>query len=360
MADLDYFGADYGAEAPSRLADAARNFGWVNWAGALTSLGLTAAMATWAVDLTFRDVSGVPVIAALEGPMRVKPDNPGGTVAPFQGMALSDITSGGAAAPAPDQIVLAPAPLALDAPALGARLAAAGVDPVAEALAAPEPAAITAAAPVALPETDLAAKLLPAAPVAVAAVLRDDDVAEAINASAPAAEIVASNLAVLTPSEPEVAAAPAAPVVAGVARSARPSARPARRAAAAAASADPVASAVSAALAAVPTDAPAAASGTQVASASRDIDPATIAPGTRVVQLGAFDSEAVARSEWDRLDGRFGDYLAGKSRMIQKATSGGRDFWRLRVVGFEDGADARRFCSALLAKDAACIPVTVR
>jgi len=64
--------------------------------------------------------------------------------------------------------------------------------------------------------------------------------------------------------------------------------------------------------------------------------------------------------EWDRLSGKFSAYMGDKRRLVQKARSGGRDFWRLRVVGFEDGSDARRFCSALLAKDAACIPVTVR
>ncbi len=125
MADFDYYGADYGAEEPSRVMEAVRNFGFANWAGALTSLGLTAGMAVWAIDLTFRDVSGVPVIAALEGPMRVAPKDPGGTVAPFQGMALSDITSGGVAAPAPDQIVLAPPPVTLNAPALAERVATA-------------------------------------------------------------------------------------------------------------------------------------------------------------------------------------------------------------------------------------------
>ena len=126
MADLDYYGADYGLEEPSRFMEAARNFGLANWAGAITSLGLTAGLSVWAVDTTMRDVSGVPVIAALEGPMREAPRIPAARVAPFQGLALSDITSGGPAAPAPDQIVLAPPPVSLDAPALSERIAAAG------------------------------------------------------------------------------------------------------------------------------------------------------------------------------------------------------------------------------------------
>jgi hypothetical protein len=114
--------------------------------------------------------------------------------------------------------------------------------------------------------------------------------------------------------------------------------------------------AIRAAVSAPPPPAPVAAE----PAGFRDIDPAVVPAGTRVVQLGAFDNEAQARSEWDRLQARFGSYMSGKDRMIQKARSGGRDFWRLRAVGFSDGSDARRFCSALLARDAACMPVTIR
>jgi hypothetical protein len=78
------------------------------------------------------------------------------------------------------------------------------------------------------------------------------------------------------------------------------------------------------------------------------------------VQLGAFDSDEVARSEWGRLSSRFNDYLAGKKRVIQRAESGGRVFYRLRAMGFSDLADARRFCSALVAENADCIPVVTR
>ncbi|MFN4173394.1 MAG: SPOR domain-containing protein, partial [Pseudorhodobacter sp.] len=75
---------------------------------------------------------------------------------------------------------------------------------------------------------------------------------------------------------------------------------------------------------------------------------------------GAYDSVETARQEWDRLGARFGDLLIGKSRIVQAAQSGGRTFYRLRANGFADEADQRRFCSALLSEQAACIPVTVR
>ena len=57
---------------------------------------------------------------------------------------------------------------------------------------------------------------------------------------------------------------------------------------------------------------------------------------------------------------RFGDYLNGKDRIVQTAESGGRTFYRLRAHGFADLSDARRFCSALVAEGADCIPVVTR
>ncbi len=91
-----------------------------------------------------------------------------------------------------------------------------------------------------------------------------------------------------------------------------------------------------------------------------DVDPASLPVGTRLAQLGAFDSPEVARAQWDQIATRFDSYLNGKSRIVQKATSGGRVFYRLRAMGFEDIADARRFCSALVAQNADCIPVVTR
>ncbi|WP_299815178.1 SPOR domain-containing protein [uncultured Jannaschia sp.] len=356
MADFDYFGADYGAEAPSRLADAIRGFGLVNWAGALTSIGLTAGLATWAIDLTFRDVSTVPVIVALDGPMRVAPEDPGGTVAPHQGMAISDITGGGAATPAPEEIVLAPPPVALDAPALAARVAA--VEAAVEDSPAEQVAIVEAA-----PEDDAEAMI----ELAALEMVEMPDGSEAVDADMAEAEPIEAAPEPLTSNaiENSVQAAlmealggsDAASSVTdgrGIATSIRPKRRPTDLRSALAAPSS------------LPIDAPAAGMGVQVASidpvrpAAIEVDPATIAAGSSVVQLGAFDSAGVARAEWDRLAPRFRDYFDGKKRAIQKAGSEGRTIWRLRVVGFADGDEARRFCSELSAQGASCFPVTAR
>ena len=355
MADMDYFGADYGAEAPSRLVEAARSFGLVNWVGAATSTALTIGLCVWAGGLAFGDVSRVPVIRAVEGPMRVAPEDPGGTHMPYQGLALSDITSGGAASPAPDEIVLAPPPVQLDAPALAEREAAA----VARA-AGPEAVETAAAAtPAAAPALDDEAAAL----VEKLAALSAEGAPELANlvlvradASAPIETEAATEAAAPGPRTIAVADAVAtAPLEPGLTRSARPRLRPAAlRRAVATPAASPVA-------------APAAPEGTRVAALPTATDAAPVeapaaapAPGTRVAQVGAFDSEAIARAEWTRLQGAFGDYLQGRGQLIQQAQSGGRDFWRLRITGFEGPDDLRRFCSALVAREQACIPVTVR
>jgi hypothetical protein len=93
---------------------------------------------------------------------------------------------------------------------------------------------------------------------------------------------------------------------------------------------------------------------------SVEVDPTTVAVGTRLVQFGAFDSPEAARAEWLKLDAKFSDFLRDKQRVVQQAVSGGKTFYRLRAMGFSDINDARRFCSALLAERQACIPVIVR
>ena len=83
----------------------------------------------------------------------------------------------------------------------------------------------------------------------------------------------------------------------------------------------------------------------------------SVPPGTRLVQLGAYGSAEVARTEWANALAQFGDYMVGKERVIQEAETGGRKFWRLRALGFESLADSRRFCAVLVSDGANCIPV---
>lgn len=276
-------------ERPRRVSVA----GLVNVAGAVTSLALLGGIGVWGYGMVMRDVSGVPVVRALEGPMREAPEDPGGQPAAHQGLAVNKVAGEGTAAPPPDRVIIAPQPL----------------DLMAEDAMRPAPAPAHGI-PVPRPQ-----------PAGVHLAVLREEVADA-PPPAPA-------------SAPASARIPA--VGGGLGQSLRPRIRPA--------SADPVAFALAAAMA---------------APAAREVEPDNLPVGTRLAQLGAFDSAEVARAEWERLSALLGDLLEGKSPVVQRAESGGRVFYRLRAAGFEDLADARRFCSAMQAEKAECIPVVTR
>lgn len=264
---------------------------FTNIAGALVSIALVAGVGHWGYGVVVRDVSGVPVVRALDGPMRETPVEPGGREAAHQGLSVNRVAAQGATAEPPERVIIAPPPLDLtleDIPRMASVAAqAAGTD-------------------------------------------RSGDVHLA----------VARHPAQAAPDAPAKATPePGArdeTVEGGIGRSLRPRLRPALP--------DPVTYALAAA-----TSAP-----------SIDVDPDSLPVGSRLAQLGAFDSADVARAEWERLSARLGDLLDGKRRVVQRAESGGRTFYRLRAVGFEDLADTRRFCSALQAERAECIPVVTR
>ncbi len=292
--------------------------------GSILSVGLVIGLGVWGYKLLVRDVSGVPVIRAAEGPMRIQPEDPGGRQTLNQGLSVNDVAAIGTAGAAPDQLILAPPPLDLsDEDAAGT------VAPSAE-----------RAAESSSPDTPESAQDIQ--PEDVPAPEGDPDMvalAEAISEGItpledlPETPANAEGQAAVTDDDAEL---PMGNETA-VASSLRPKARPAdlrniREVAAKSPAAQDV----------------------------NDVDPETIPVGTRLAQLGAFSSEEIAREEWDRLGKQFGEYLAGKDRVIQRATSGGRTFYRLRAMGFDDLADARRFCSALVSEKAECIPVVTR
>lgn len=300
-----------------------------NVAGALVSLALVVGIGIWGYKLLVRDVSGIPVVKAAAGEMRVRPEDPGGQLAQHQGLSVNAVAAEGAAAKPADRLILAPTPIDLEAE-----------DQV-------MPASMVATAPQAEAESPLQK-----APVLntekVAAAMETGNVEEIVAQltagvapitalSADPEEVVATVtetvVAEVSAAERQVTALLDAP---GVRHSARPKLRPAVKAVVTPAS--------------LTTDVP----------ATEEVDATTLPAGTRLAQLGAFDSPEVARQQWDQLSNRFDAYLADKKRIVQRASSGGRTFYRLRAMGFEDIADARRFCSALVAENADCIPVVTR
>ncbi|MEQ9239571.1 SPOR domain-containing protein [Roseovarius indicus] len=287
----------------------------VNLLGAVTSLALVVGVGVWGYKLVIRDVSGVPVIRAAEGPMRIQPEDPGGRQALHQGLSVNDVAAEGTAAKPADRLILAPEPLDLS-----------------------------------LEDTQLARLDDRTTTVTVGEAESGEEVAQddtpmrfaSVEALAESLAEGVEPLQELPAAEPveeeELEERDSPPVEGGIGRSLRPKLRPSSL----------VTSPEGVAMAAVAN------------ASARDVDPSKIPVGTRLAQLGAFSSHEIAVQEWDKLADRFDEYLEDKDRVIEKATSGGRTFYRLRAMGFADLSDARRFCSALVAERAECIPVVTR
>lgn len=332
--------------------------GTVRVLGALASMALVVGVGVWGYKLMIRDVSGVPVVRALEGPMRLQPDSPGGQQADHQGLAVNAVAAAGTAAPTADRLMLAPRPVELtaeDTP-ISANTSQSEQAQMAG-IAGDSPDDLNAMTVEALVE-HLTAGVAPLDGVTAAESDPGDaapgDAAaravqpEVLGADTPkVADSQLADQSSETPVQPAVLSGP------GLTRSLRPVARPARAVVSRDAdsgerdeTADKLlASAINAAVDTV---------------ASLEVDPDSLPAGTRLAQLGAYDSIEIARVEWDGLSLKFEEYLDGKKRVIQKASSGGRTFYRLRAMGFDDLSAARRFCSALVSENTDCIPVTIR
>ena len=310
-------------------------------AGAALSLALVIGVGVWGYQLMARDVSGVPVVRAVQGDMRIRPEDPGGRQADNQGFAVNQVAAAGSTAGPAEKIVLAPQPIDL----------ADESTPLIDQLAAAQPrfagnAAANEAQPAAAEiSTEMASIQALADQIAAGAT----PLAGIGQTQTPPVQTAVTDVAKTQPDAPVQTgrATPAVPVapqaglvdsaVPGVASSLRPVTRPAALRTASLSPSAPVAS-----------------------GSARDVDPASIPAGTRLVQLGAYESPEIARTEWDRFSARFGDYMQGKDRVVQRAQSGGRTFYRLRAINFTDLADARRFCAALTAQNTDCIPVVTR
>ncbi|WP_134724418.1 SPOR domain-containing protein [Paracoccus luteus] len=339
------------AGAPARITDRDSVLGRVarltHYLGALVSVLLMCALAVWGYRLVVRDVSGVPVIRAVEGDARIAPDNPGGELSDRTGLAVNAVAAGTGAAPV-ERVAIAPAPTALSGQdvAMG-ELGATAHEPAA---ASDQPLVEDAADTVALTDAE-AARLAAdqaaadtaadtAALAQVPAVAPGDTDAQPVGAAVTTADGRPAQDTAITAALAEAGAVPS------VTTANRPLPRPRRLAAAAPASdAAPVA-----ALAIAPESAPAA----EPPAAARP------AAGAPLVQIGAFDSNAIAQSEFTRVSGRFGALFSGKAPVVQEHQVNGRTFYRLRVAGFDSRDDARRFCAALIEAGTDCIPAVAK
>ena len=321
MADLEFdeFEGDYGTSAygsagfgaDGRLDRAKR---LVNMAGAVCSVALVLGLGFWGYRLAVRDVAGVPVMRALVGPMRIAPADPGGNQASNQGLSVNAIAATGTSQPLSDQLTLAPRPIELQPDdGTGLQVAAANTDQGAVRV-------VQASLQITGSATSGPATSL--------------QVTDPLGDGAGTPVEVSSEAAV----DPQTAAPlGAATQIALVTTSLRPKARPSAKTA----SVKP-------------------ANVQSVSASATEIDPATLQIGTRLAQLGAFDSPDIARTHFAQLQSEYGELMTGKAMVIQTATSGGRTFYRLRAHGFDGDDDARRFCAVLESDNVDCIPVAQR
>ncbi|MFL0357460.1 tetratricopeptide repeat protein [Erythrobacter sp. GH1-10] len=93
---------------------------------------------------------------------------------------------------------------------------------------------------------------------------------------------------------------------------------------------------------------------TRVASASsqRRMAVASGASATHLVQLGSFDSRAVAETKWEELQRKFPS-LKGRDAVITEAEVNGKTYFRVAATGFT-GKSARSMCSTAKSKGTGC------
>jgi hypothetical protein len=318
MADLEFDPYEGAYPATHQRFGRALNIG-----GAVCSVALVLGLGIWGYRLAVRDVSGVPVFRAIEGPLRTAPADPGGQQASHQGLSVNAVAAAGVARPVPESLRLAPKEVDLT----DEDVAGLADMPLSEVSA-------EAGQPVA-PTPMMADDGQAVVSAALAEAMGDEG-----GVTAPEAVVTDAALDVAT--DAAVADAIAAPEavlpVAEAKPSVRPRARPAYLHQAAAKATEAVEPPVSAA----------------------PVDLASLTAGAQLVQLGAFDTENQAQQEWSRLEGQFATLLSGKAMVVQAAQSGGRTFYRLRAAGFGGAEDARAFCNTLLTGNSTCIPVTQR
>lgn len=296
--------------------------GPAQWGGAIVSLALIVGLGVWGYNLMARDVSGVPVIRDMSGNARSVPENPGGQLAMHQGLSVNSVTADGSASAPADTLTLAPRPMALtdeDRPMGDTVTIVSNYQPDNAYTQVPEPMPVLA---------PLAAEVVVPDPLELSSV-----------------EPVAAQADIEVPSE-----------AGAFVRSPMPKARPIRVAAAAPLAAESATPAVvsDASLNGVAGDILAA------LGADGEVPTSQVPVGALLVQFGAFQNEDIARAEWDRLATKFKALMEDKTRVIEKAESGGKTFYRLRALGFNDAADSNRFCAALTAHNAACVPARQR
>jgi len=276
---------------------------YANIVGSVISLVVFVGIIGWGAQTMLRDSSGVPVVQALDGPVRIAPEDPGGVLASHQGLTVNEVASSQGLVALEDRLQLAPRPINLQAE--------------------DQPTATLMAASTALQKNSTLNLMAPERLIAAEDLSTVDKTAEDLAATLAARTFIIQNISAADQAGSSMVSASAG---LGLTQSLRPRVRPAM-------------------FKVIP--APAAETSGEISR------------GTPMAQLGAFGSQDNAMEAWTDLSERHGDYLVGKPHLILKAKVGGSIIYRLRVHGFTDSADARRLCTALNGQNAECYSVVM-
>jgi len=281
------------------------------WTGAALSLSLLAGAIGWSYQLIVRDINQIPIVRAQLGPLRVAPDNPGGLTAANQGLSVTQLAVNEKPLLS-NEIRLAPAAEILNAENLSLKITqdvkSNTDDETFEIKEVNE-------------ENSLNLTVL-SNEIETGSRFKEGEVLSKVAFSQKKMEIENAVSLALSITDDQVVS----PTLL------RPKIRPESFRRDSKTSLD------------------------QVASNELISEPPV---GSAVVQLGAFESKNLAKSEWQRFEKLLGSILISKKMVVQKAESGGKIFYRLRASGFDDISDARQFCTAISDK-VACIPVVTR
>ncbi|PWC34348.1 SPOR domain-containing protein [Azospirillum sp. TSO35-2] len=346
--DVNYAADPYGM--PSRQSASKRGLLALGFA----VVGVVAFAGTVVVGFRGHDriaSDGPPLLTADPGPVKARPDQPGGLEVPHQDILayerLRDHDANGKGNPAVERL-LPPPEVPLPRPVVTPQMPAAVPLPTV-----PSVAQLPPGSTATVPRDSVAAAVAAAAPLVPPEPLPGQPTAMPPAAVPPAGPVASASLP-----PPNVAAKPQPAPVAGprpqpTATAPKPAAPPAAQA-----SAQPIGQLIAKLESASLPAAPAAKTAPQPAKPAVAAAPTvTGGSGGWRVQLASVRSEAEAAAEWKRLAGRHSDALGGLSMQVAKVDLGDKGtFYRVQGAG-ADEARAKSVCALLRAQNVGCVVV---
>ena len=283
---------------------------YLNIVGAVISLIVFLGIVGWGAQMISRDSSGAPVLQALDGPMRISPEDPGGVMASHQGLTVNEVASSQKKLPLEDRLRLAPRAINLQSE--------------------DQPISLLLVSKVSSMDASLLSSTsqgtIDSEVELTIANVNGNSIKEPLLPTISASQKVNTEILIIKEDLPADSSLVSSYIGSGPTQSPRPRIRS-------------LASIVSS------------------VSKSVTVKPQAISQGKPMAQLGAFGSKSIAMQAWSDLLQIHGDYLTGKKHIILRAEVGGGTIYRLRVNGFLNMAAAKHFCKVLNRQNTECYSV---